>query len=228
MFSSALLLLCLFAHLSLFGSVSGSPALEEAYGAVVSVVSPGQQLLTGDSLRSLFNTLENRVQCGEVSCEKVSFIRLFGSQVRARWQTPCVVERGRCPKAVTQEMFQLLLNLIRLFLLLYHINSAFMFKQLMEYKKFKNWIHPVVSILPNWVPPKMSKSQMSLFSKVCLSQIIYVIIVYLIVVLHVKICFWSSERSYYAPEPQRLQSVSQWWISSEVAVSEVFSAQKKC
>uniref|UniRef100_A0A3Q3FK45 Solute carrier family 39 member 4 n=1 Tax=Labrus bergylta TaxID=56723 RepID=A0A3Q3FK45_9LABR len=44
--------------------------LIEAYGAVVSVVSPGQQSLTGDSLRSLFNTLEKRVQCGGVSCEK--------------------------------------------------------------------------------------------------------------------------------------------------------------
>lgn len=85
MFSSALFLLCLFSYLGLFGSVSGSTALEEAYGAVVSVVSPGAQVLTGDSLRSLFNTLENRVQCGEVSCEKVSFIRLLGRRVRARW-----------------------------------------------------------------------------------------------------------------------------------------------
>lgn len=76
MFSSALLLLSLFAHSGLFGSVSGSPAVEEAYRAVVSIVSPGQQFLTGDSLRSLFNTLEKRVQGGEVSCEKVSFIRL--------------------------------------------------------------------------------------------------------------------------------------------------------
>ncbi|XP_044028664.1 zinc transporter ZIP4-like [Siniperca chuatsi] len=67
MFFSALLFL---ASWGLFGSVSGSPAVEEAYGAVVGVVSPGQQHLTGDSLRSLFNTLEKRVQCGEVSCEK--------------------------------------------------------------------------------------------------------------------------------------------------------------
>lgn len=72
MFFSALLIL---ASCGLFGSVSGSPAVEEAYGAVVSVVSPGQQHLTEESLRSLFNTLEKRVQCGEVSCEKVSFIR---------------------------------------------------------------------------------------------------------------------------------------------------------
>lgn len=66
MFSFVLLSL----GLGLLGSVSGSPAVEEAYGAVVSVVSPGQQVLTGDSLRSLFNTLEKRVQCGGVSCEK--------------------------------------------------------------------------------------------------------------------------------------------------------------
>lgn len=67
MFFSALLFL---AGLGSLGSVSGSPAVEEAYRAVISVVSPGQQILTGDSLRSLFNTLEKRVQCGEVSCEK--------------------------------------------------------------------------------------------------------------------------------------------------------------
>ncbi|XP_047461458.1 zinc transporter ZIP4-like [Mugil cephalus] len=69
MFSS-LLLLFLFSGWSQFGSVSGSPALEEVYGDVVSVLSPGQHHLTGESLRSLFNTLEKRVQCAEVSCEK--------------------------------------------------------------------------------------------------------------------------------------------------------------
>ncbi len=73
MFLSALLIL---ASCGFFGSVSGSPAVEEAYQAVISVVSPGQQNLTYESLRSLFNTLEKRVQCGEVPCEKVSFIRL--------------------------------------------------------------------------------------------------------------------------------------------------------
>ncbi|KAE8281902.1 Zinc transporter ZIP4 Solute carrier family 39 member 4 Zrt- and Irt-like protein 4 [Larimichthys crocea] len=67
MFFSALLILVGFGS---FGSVSGSPAVDEAYRAVVSLVSPGQQHLTGDSLRSLFNTLEKRVQCGGVSCEK--------------------------------------------------------------------------------------------------------------------------------------------------------------
>lgn len=73
---SSLLLLFMLSGWSLFGSVSGSSVVEEAYGAVVSVLSPGQDNLTGESLRSLFNTLEKRVQCGEVSCEKVSFISL--------------------------------------------------------------------------------------------------------------------------------------------------------
>uniref|UniRef100_A0A3Q3XKA4 Zinc transporter ZIP4 N-terminal domain-containing protein n=1 Tax=Mola mola TaxID=94237 RepID=A0A3Q3XKA4_MOLML len=41
-----------------------------AYAAVVSLVSPGEQHLTGESVRSVFNTLENRVQCGEVPCGK--------------------------------------------------------------------------------------------------------------------------------------------------------------
>uniref|UniRef100_UPI003AAB8F89 zinc transporter ZIP4-like n=1 Tax=Centroberyx gerrardi TaxID=166262 RepID=UPI003AAB8F89 len=66
----SVLLLCLFASLGSFGSVSGSPALEEAYKDVVGVVSPGQQNLTEESVRSLFSILEKRVQCGEVSCEK--------------------------------------------------------------------------------------------------------------------------------------------------------------
>ncbi|KAI3358643.1 hypothetical protein L3Q82_015060 [Scortum barcoo] len=67
MFLSAPLLLACW---GLLGSASASPAVEEAYRAVVSVVSPGQAHLTGQSLRSLFNTLQKRVQCGEVSCEK--------------------------------------------------------------------------------------------------------------------------------------------------------------
>lgn len=72
MFFSALLIL---ASWGLFGSGSGSPAVEDAYRAVVSVVSPGQQHLTGEALRTVFNTLEKRVQCGVVSCGKVRFIR---------------------------------------------------------------------------------------------------------------------------------------------------------
>ncbi|KAF7664095.1 hypothetical protein LDENG_00189060 [Lucifuga dentata] len=68
--SSLLFLLSYFAGWGWFGSVSGSPAVAEAFGAVLTVVSPGQTILSGDSLHSLFNTLEKRVQCDEVSCEK--------------------------------------------------------------------------------------------------------------------------------------------------------------
>ncbi|XP_067468941.1 zinc transporter ZIP4 [Thunnus thynnus] len=74
MSSSVLLFLPLLVSWGLFGSVSGSPAVEEAYRAVISVVSPGQQHLTRQSLRTLFNTLEKRVQCGEVSCEKCNLL----------------------------------------------------------------------------------------------------------------------------------------------------------
>ncbi|KAJ0055102.1 hypothetical protein NL108_009037, partial [Boleophthalmus pectinirostris] len=50
---------------------SGSPALEQVYREVVSAVAPGEQQLSQAAVRAVFNTLENRVQCGEVSCEKV-------------------------------------------------------------------------------------------------------------------------------------------------------------
>ncbi|CAG5885588.1 unnamed protein product [Menidia menidia] len=55
---------------------AASPALEEAYLAVAGAVAPGQRLLTEDSVRSLFNTLRHRVQCGEVPCEEVSYMGL--------------------------------------------------------------------------------------------------------------------------------------------------------
>ncbi|XP_074468723.1 zinc transporter ZIP4 [Sebastes fasciatus] len=61
--------LLILASWGLFSSASVSPSVEEAYKAVLSVVAPGQQHLTGESLDSLFNTLEKRVQCGGVSCE---------------------------------------------------------------------------------------------------------------------------------------------------------------
>lgn len=103
MFFSALFLLSLFSGWGLFGSVSGSPAVEEAYKDVVSVVSPGQQALTGESLRSVFNTLEKRVQCGGVSCEKVSFIRLTPrAGNRARCRAAGSVEGGQGTKAIKQ------------------------------------------------------------------------------------------------------------------------------
>lgn len=61
----------------------GSQAVEDAYAAVAGAVSPGGgHRLTREAVRSLFNTLEDRVQCGggggggggggaAVSCEKV-------------------------------------------------------------------------------------------------------------------------------------------------------------
>ncbi|XP_054462620.1 zinc transporter ZIP4 isoform X2 [Anoplopoma fimbria] len=74
MFFSLLLIL---ASWGVFGSVSGSPAVEEAYRDVLSIVSPGQQYLNRESLGSVFNTLEKRVQCGEVSCEKCDLTDAF-------------------------------------------------------------------------------------------------------------------------------------------------------
>ncbi|XP_060948894.1 zinc transporter ZIP4 [Limanda limanda] len=82
--SSGLFLLHVLSVWGALGSVSGSPALEEVYQAVVSVVSPGQQTLSGESLGFLFNTLEKRVQCGgAVSCGKCDLTggvhQLFGN-----------------------------------------------------------------------------------------------------------------------------------------------------
>lgn len=85
MFRSAPLLLLLLSNWGLLGFVSGSPAVEEAYGAVASIMSPGQPHLAGESLHSLFGTLEKRVHCGEVPCEKVSFISLKLQPARRVW-----------------------------------------------------------------------------------------------------------------------------------------------
>uniref|UniRef100_A0A672Z8D2 Zinc transporter ZIP4 n=1 Tax=Sphaeramia orbicularis TaxID=375764 RepID=A0A672Z8D2_9TELE len=83
MVPSALLLSAFFIW-GRFGSASGSPVLDQVYRDVISIVSPGQDFLTRDSLRSLFNTLEKRVQCGEVSCEKVSFISAVDQLINNR------------------------------------------------------------------------------------------------------------------------------------------------
>lgn len=92
MFYTALLVIC-----ALLGSASGSSAVEEAYDAVVSVVSPGQRRLTSESLRTVFNTLEKRVQCGEVSCGKVRFI---SAPARRTGETArCDCAQGRGPNA---------------------------------------------------------------------------------------------------------------------------------
>ncbi|XP_072303979.1 zinc transporter ZIP4 [Eucyclogobius newberryi] len=65
--SSVLVFLSIFA-----GCACVSPALEEVYRDVVSAVAPGEAHLTGAAARAVFNTLQNRVQCAEVSCEKCS------------------------------------------------------------------------------------------------------------------------------------------------------------
>lgn len=95
------LLLCLSLLARWFGSVSGSPAVDEVYAAVVGVLSPGGQNLTGETLRTLFNTLENRVQCGEVSCEKVGFIRQPGEPGEPGGNQCAPVERDRGPNIIT-------------------------------------------------------------------------------------------------------------------------------
>lgn len=64
-------LLSFLASSAVLGSPAVEPAVEDAYLAVVSVLAPGQTHLTGESLHALFNTLENRVQCGAVPCGKV-------------------------------------------------------------------------------------------------------------------------------------------------------------
>lgn len=65
MYPLSLLLLLIFT-----GCACGSPVLEQVYRDVASVVSPGKQHLSREALRSLFNTLQKRVQCSEVSCGK--------------------------------------------------------------------------------------------------------------------------------------------------------------
>ncbi|XP_015248238.1 PREDICTED: zinc transporter ZIP4-like [Cyprinodon variegatus] len=64
------LVLLLFSICCFPDSVGSASPVEDAYNVVISVVAPGQRFLTGESLRSLFNTLQDRVQCGEVPCEK--------------------------------------------------------------------------------------------------------------------------------------------------------------
>ncbi|XP_070778351.1 zinc transporter ZIP4 [Enoplosus armatus] len=102
MFFSALLIL---ASCGFLGSVSGSIAVEEAYEAVVSVVSPGQQRLAGESLRSLFNTLEKRVQCGAVSCEKCDLTDAV-HQLISNHSTHGEDETGKSVKNVTISVSQ--------------------------------------------------------------------------------------------------------------------------
>ncbi|XP_059206379.1 zinc transporter ZIP4 [Centropristis striata] len=97
--------LLILAGWGLFASVSGSPAVEEAYEAVLSVVAPGQQHLTEDSLGSLFNTLENRVQCGAVPCEKCILSDAV-HQLISNPSTHAEDETGKSRKNVTVSVSQ--------------------------------------------------------------------------------------------------------------------------
>ncbi|KAL7382111.1 hypothetical protein ABVT39_017102 [Epinephelus coioides] len=97
MFFSGLLIL---ASLGLFGSVAGSPGVEDAYRAVLSIVAPGQQYLSAESLGSAFNTLENRVQCGEVSCEKCDLTDAV-HQLVSNYSTHGQDETGKGRKNIT-------------------------------------------------------------------------------------------------------------------------------
>ncbi|XP_073678558.1 zinc transporter ZIP4-like [Garra rufa] len=61
------LLLC-FACLGVFTGALGDK--KDIYGKVVNLLAPGEEYLTEDALHSLFERLENRVQCSGVSCGK--------------------------------------------------------------------------------------------------------------------------------------------------------------
>ncbi len=55
--------------LSLFTGTRGGK--KDIYAKIVDLVSPGEEFLTEDALLSVFEQLENRVQCSGVSCGKV-------------------------------------------------------------------------------------------------------------------------------------------------------------
>ncbi|XP_051991802.1 zinc transporter ZIP4-like [Xyrauchen texanus] len=61
------LALC-FTCLSLFSGARGGK--RDIFAKVVDLVSPGQEFLTEDAVRSVFERLEDRVQCSGVSCGK--------------------------------------------------------------------------------------------------------------------------------------------------------------
>lgn len=58
--------------LALLGVCRAAP--EDVYIKVVGLLSPGEEYLSETALHSFFKLLEKRVQCADVSCEKV---RLF-------------------------------------------------------------------------------------------------------------------------------------------------------
>ncbi len=67
----SVLVLC-FACLGVFTGARGDKM--DIYAKVVDLVAPGEEFLTEDALLSVFERLENRVQCSGVSCGKVGYI----------------------------------------------------------------------------------------------------------------------------------------------------------
>lgn len=65
------LVLC-FACLGVFAGARADK--KDIYARVVDLMSPGEEFLTEDALVSVFERLENRVQCSGVSCGKVGYI----------------------------------------------------------------------------------------------------------------------------------------------------------
>jgi len=61
-----------FVTLGVFSGARGDK--KDIYAKVVDLVAPGEEFLTEDALVSVFQRLENRVQCFGVSCGKVGYI----------------------------------------------------------------------------------------------------------------------------------------------------------
>lgn len=70
---------------------------KDIYGKVVDLVAPGEKFLTEDALRSVFEGLENRVQCSGVSCEKVRYVCDFW-RGRGPARACCRVVRYTCAR----------------------------------------------------------------------------------------------------------------------------------
>ena len=94
MWSHPLLVLAAVLLACIGGAPGAEPGTEDAYAAVVGVVSPGGERLTAESVRSLFNTLEKRVQCGGVSCGKVRCLLRFCARGCSSRVRLAVVGRG--------------------------------------------------------------------------------------------------------------------------------------
>lgn len=95
MATGGVLVLC-FACLGAFAGARADKM--DIYARVVDLVAPGEEFLTEDALVSVFERLENRVQCSGVSCGKVGYIylRSFGEVEVQR--APAAAE-GSCATA---------------------------------------------------------------------------------------------------------------------------------